>query len=101
MKLMIIESPGKIKTLRKIMSSIDPHEKWEIHASIGHVRDLPPTGQADDEITTGVKKDFRPVYQLTDRGSEVVSKLKRAAAQASRFTSPPTPTGRGSRSAGI
>ena len=83
MNLMIIESPGKIKKLREIIKNIAPNEAWEIQASIGHIRDLPATGQAEDEITTGVKKDFKPVYQLTERGSEVVSKLKKAASRAS------------------
>lgn len=84
MKLMIIESPGKIKKLREIMANIEPNENWAIHASIGHVRDLPASGQGEDEITTGVKRDFRPVYRLTERGAEVVAKLKKAASQASQ-----------------
>lgn len=85
-KLMIIESPGKLRKLREIMAAVDPAGKWEIHASVGHVRDLPSTGQAADEITTGVKKaDFKPVYQLTDRGRDVVGKLKRIAANASEI----------------
>ena len=65
MKLMIIESPGKIKKLSAILGT-----DWKIAASIGHVRDLPIN-------ETGVEApEFRPCYELTERGAEVVGRLK-------------------------
>lgn len=82
MNLMIIESPGKLKKLREIMTKIRPDEDWQIEPSVGHVRDLPASGDKEDEITTGVKKNFMPVYELTERGAAVVAKLRKAAAQA-------------------
>lgn len=36
MKLMIIESPGKIPKLKAILG-----DGWQIAASVGHVRNLP------------------------------------------------------------
>jgi len=52
MKLMIIESPGKIEKLSAILG-----DDWKIAASIGHVRDLPT-----DDI--GVEApDFAPKYE--------------------------------------
>lgn len=82
MKLMIIESPGKGKKLREIMAKIRPGEDWRIEASVGHVRDLPATGEDASMITTGVKLDYSPIYELTDRGKDVVAKLKKAVAGA-------------------
>ena len=71
MKLMIIESPGKIKKLEAILGG-----DWKVAASVGHVRDLP-------EREMGVEApEFRPQYELTERGSSVVAKLKALAKQA-------------------
>lgn len=83
MKLMIIESPGKKKKLEEILSKIRPGESWRIEASVGHVRDLPATGQGANDITSGVRADFMPTYELTERGSDVVAKLERAVSNAS------------------
>lgn len=65
MKLMIIESPGKIKKLSVILGS-----DWKITASVGHIRDLP-----QKEIGVAAP-DFTPAYELTERGREVVAKIK-------------------------
>ena len=71
MKLMIIESPGKIKKLESILGA-----GWKIAASVGHIRDLPVK-----EI--GVEAPaFQPKYVLTERGAGVVAKLKSLAKQA-------------------
>ena len=71
MKLMIIESPGKIAKLSKILGS-----DWKIAASVGHIRDLPTKD-------IGVEApDFKPQYELTERGRTVVSKLKNLVKEA-------------------
>ena len=71
MKLMIIESPGKIEKLSAILG-----DGWKIAASVGHVRDLPTK-----EIGVSAP-DFQPMYVLTDRGAGVVAKLKALVKQA-------------------
>jgi len=71
--LLIVESPGKIKKLKAILGP-----GYEVMASIGHIRDLP---QHDIGVDP---PDFRPRYVLTDRGKEVATKLKDAAARANR-----------------
>lgn len=51
MKLMIIESPGKLEKLKAILGA-----DWQVVASVGHIRDLP-----EDEI--GVEApDYKPKY---------------------------------------
>ena len=71
MKLMIIESPGKIKKLSSILGS-----SWKIAASVGHIRDL-PTKEMGVEAP-----EFKPNYQLTERGSDVVKRLKNLVREA-------------------
>lgn len=71
MKLMIVESPGKIEKLSEYLGS-----DWTVAASVGHISDLP-----DKEM--GVKPPhFKPQYLMTERGATVVARLKRLAAQA-------------------
>ncbi len=65
--LLIVESPGKVKKIQGLLGS-----DWRVSASVGHVRDLPVK-------SIGVAApDFRPAYEATERGAEV---LKRLAAQ--------------------
>lgn len=69
--LVIVESPGKVKKLGAILG-----EAFEVRASVGHVRDLP-------ERETGVAApDFKPQYIPTERGKEVLAKLRKAVADA-------------------
>lgn len=82
MKLMIIESPGKRKKLQQILAKLQPGVDWRIEASIGHIRDLPARGLEDGQIVTGIKADFTPVYELSERGREVVGKLKKLVKEA-------------------
>jgi len=48
--LVILESPNKVKTLKKILGS-----NYKIEASIGHVRDLPKS-----ELGVDIENDFEP-----------------------------------------
>ena len=66
--LVIVESPAKAKTIAQYLGA-----DFDVRASIGHVADLPSKGLAVD-----VENDFRPNYELTDRGRKVVSDLKSA-----------------------
>lgn len=71
MKLLIVESPGKLEKLREYLG-----EGWIVAASMGHISDLP-----DKEM--GVKPPhFKPQYSVTERGATVVARLKKLAAQA-------------------
>lgn len=72
MRLVIVESPGKIGRIREYLGA-----GHEVVASVGHVRDLPDKGDIGVEPPA-----FRPRYVLTERGAEVVARLKPAVARA-------------------
>ncbi len=72
MKLLIVESPGKVKKIQSFLDS-----SWKVMASVGHVRDLPKKDM-------GVEPpNFVPSYLPTTRGREVLVKLKAAVKNAS------------------
>lgn len=72
MNLLILESPGKVKKVQSFLGN-----DWKVVASVGHVRDLP-------ERELGIAlPDFTPEYLPTERGKEVLSRLKGLAASAS------------------
>ncbi len=71
MKLVIVESPGKLKKISQILGP-----GWEVQASVGHVRDLP-------EKEMGVEApDYRPIYVPTTRGKTVLANLRKAVSRA-------------------
>jgi DNA topoisomerase-1 len=67
--LIIVESPAKIKTLKKFLG---PNYLFE--SSLGHVRDLPQKGFGID-----VENDFEPDYAILPDKKEVIERLKKAA----------------------
>ncbi|WP_248767872.1 type I DNA topoisomerase [Pseudomonas sp. MWU12-2345] len=85
MKLMIIEAPGKLKKLRPMMAKLRPGEDWQVIASGGHIRDLPATGQDNTMITTGVRKNYAPVYVILDKSAKSVGVIKAAAKKATEI----------------
>ena len=79
--LIIVESPAKVKTIKKFLGNA-----YAVEASVGHVRDLPSKKLGVDE-----KDDFTPQYQIIPGKQKVVSKLKEAAAAASKIYLAPDP----------
>lgn len=71
-KLIVVESPGKIKTIKKYAG-----KGYEVKASIGHIKDLPKK-----ELGIDTKKDFEPSFVVNDDKKDVVKDLKRAAEKA-------------------
>lgn len=67
--LIIVESPAKVKTLKKFLGS-----NYLFESSIGHVRDLPQKGFGID-----VENDFEPIYAILPDKKEVIDRLKKAA----------------------
>jgi DNA topoisomerase I len=73
--LVIVESPAKAKTLSKFLGS-----GYEVRASVGHVADLPSKGLSID-----VDNGFKPTYELTERGKNVIKELKALTKDASEL----------------
>ena len=73
MKLLIVESPAKAKTISKYLEG-----EYEVHASIGHVRDLPKSNKKAVDIEAG----FVPHYEISKGKERVVSEIQALAAKA-------------------
>jgi DNA topoisomerase-1 len=69
--LIIVESPAKIKTLRKLLGS-----NYLFESSLGHIRDLPQKGFGID-----VENNFEPQYAIMPDKKDVIDRLKKAAKQ--------------------
>ncbi len=73
--LVIVESPAKAKTISNFLGSA-----YDVRASVGHVADLPSKG-----LNIDVDNGFKPTYELTERGKQVVKDLKAALKDASEL----------------
>lgn len=67
MKLVIVESPAKAKTIEKYLGS-----EYKVDASAGHVRDLP-----QKELGVDIKNNFEPTYIINDDKKDVIRRLKK------------------------
>lgn len=75
MKLLIIESPGKIETIKKYLGS-----DWTVFATGGHIRDLP-----EKKLGVDIKHNFEPTYELRPDKLNTIKKLKQEAKKASQI----------------
>lgn len=73
MKLLIVESPAKAKTISKYLDGA-----YEVKASVGHVRDLPKSNKKAIDIEDG----FIPHYEISKGKEKVVSEIKLLAHKA-------------------
>jgi len=80
--LVIVESPTKARTIRNYLPS-----SYRVEASMGHVRDLPPSakeipeavkGEKWAELGVNVEADFEPLYIVPKDKKKVVTQLKEA-----------------------
>ena len=70
MKLLIVESPAKAKTIGKYIGGA-----YEVIASVGHIRDLPKSNKVAIDIEGG----FIPHYEISKGKEKVVAEIKRLA----------------------
>ncbi len=80
MKLLIVESPSKAKTIEKYLDdkSIKLSDKYTVRASVGHVRDLPKSNKKAIDIPAG----FVPHYEISKGKEKVVDELQQLAEKA-------------------
>lgn len=69
MKLVVVESPTKAKTISKFLG-----KDFVVKSSYGHVRDLPTK-----EMGIDIKNDFQPEYVIPGKATERVRELKKMA----------------------
>jgi len=73
--LVIVESPAKVKTIKKFLGS-----NYEVAASNGHVRDLPKSSLGID-----VENDYEPKY-ITIRGKgDILANLRKEVKKAEKI----------------
>lgn len=74
MKLLIVESPSKAKTISKYLDNA-----YKVVASVGHVRDLPKSNKKAIDIEGG----FIPHYEISKGKEKVVDEIKSLAKKSS------------------
>ncbi|MGC9602829.1 MAG: type I DNA topoisomerase [Minisyncoccia bacterium] len=79
MKLVIVESPAKAKTIEKYLTDIDRSGDFLVRASVGHVRDLPKSNKKAIDIPAG----FVPHYEVVPGKQHIIHELKNLAKKAS------------------
>ncbi len=71
--LVVVESPTKARTVKKLLD-----RKYEVIASMGHVKDLPRS-----QLGVDVEHEFTPKYVVPKGKGPVIKELKAAAKKAS------------------
>ncbi len=73
--LVIVESPTKARTLQKFLG-----DKYQIEASMGHIRDLPKS-----ELGVDTEHNFEPQYIIPRDKRKRVNELKKLADKADKL----------------
>jgi DNA topoisomerase-1 len=79
--LIVVESPTKIKTIKKYMG-----KDYNVAATVGHIMDLPKK-----EIGVDIDNKFKPKYTTIAGKSKVIKSLKQAAGNATDIYLAPDP----------
>lgn len=82
MKLVIVESPSKAKTIEKYLG-----KEYTVRSSVGHIRDLPKSNKDAIDIDAG----FVPHYVVSPGKKKVISELARLAKKADEIILAPDP----------
>ena len=85
MKLVIVESPAKAKTIRGYLGS-----EYQVEASVGHVRDLPTPSALPPSMKSGpyskfavnIEAGFKPYYMVNPDKKKRVAELRKALKEA-------------------
>ena len=71
MKLVIVESPAKAKTINKYLG-----KGFSVAATMGHVKDLPKSS-----LSVDVEHDYEPLYEVMSGKKKVLSELRKLLPQ--------------------
>jgi len=78
--LVIVESPAKSKTIKKILG-----DSFQIEASYGHIRNLPTKDAATENLGFDVNNNFEPKFEIIPGKQQVVRKLNDLAKKAGKI----------------
>jgi len=75
--LVLVESPTKAKTLEKYLG-----DKYQVRASVGHVRDLAKSNLSVETERVEKKWRFKPIYKVVEGKEKTVKELQQLAKKA-------------------
>ncbi len=83
MKLLIVESPSKAKTIERYLENISASsaDRFTVRASVGHIRDLPKSNKTAIDIEAG----FIPHYEISKGKEKIIRELQELAEKASEI----------------
>ncbi len=79
--LLVVESPTKVKTLKKYLG-----KDYQIEATVGHLKDLP-----QNKLGVDIENGFKPLYSNIPGKQKVISSLKKAAGDTTEVYLAPDP----------
>ncbi len=79
--LLVVESPTKVKTLKKYLG-----KDYNIAATVGHIKDLP-----QNKLGVDIDDGFKPQYRNIPGKQKVITSLKKAAGNAEEVYLAPDP----------
>ena len=79
--LIVVESPTKIRTIKKYVGS-----DFNVAATVGHIKDLPAR-----EIGIDFEKNFKPKYKTIPGKKKIITELKKSAGDAEDIFLAPDP----------
>ena len=79
--LVIVESPTKVRTIKKYLG-----KNYNVAATVGHIKDLPVKSLGID-----IEKGFEPQYKIAQGKKKVITALKKAAGNAEEIYLAPDP----------
>jgi len=85
-KLIIVESPAKAKTIKKMLG----HD-YAVHASVGHIRDIESKGRRKRAFGIDFENNYEPHYIIIPGKKKNVVELKKAVAEADEVYLAPDP----------
>lgn len=80
-KLVIVESPTKVKTIKKFLG-----KDYQVLATMGHIVDLP-----EDKLGIEIENEFKPQYTIVKGKQKIIQQIRESAAKADEVYLGPDP----------